>query len=153
MINHKNPLFVWGWDRISAPPPPPPPRDINRQTLRCQTVNLTDRTIFFLSDPDTHERFIYICFGCSKETSHWDGSFEHPQRMFGWEIRKIFFQYALLSRGLRFIVSKQKRPRWEATFGRLSHGSALFTNFTFVVQQPDSLISIAWNWREPNLHL
>ena len=22
MINHKNPLFVWGWDRKSAPPPP-----------------------------------------------------------------------------------------------------------------------------------
>ena len=23
-----------------------------------------------------------ICFGCSKEPSHWDGSFEYPQRMF-----------------------------------------------------------------------
>ena len=23
-----------------------------------------------------------ICFGCSKEPSHWDGSFEYPQHMF-----------------------------------------------------------------------
>ena len=31
-----------------------------------------------------------ICFGCSKEPSHWDGSFEYPQPMFGWWIRKLF---------------------------------------------------------------
>ena len=23
-----------------------------------------------------------ICFGCSKEPSHWDGSLEYPQHMF-----------------------------------------------------------------------
>ena len=23
-----------------------------------------------------------ICFGCTKEPSHWDGSFEYPQHMF-----------------------------------------------------------------------
>ena len=23
-----------------------------------------------------------MCFGCSKEPSHWDGSFEYPQHMF-----------------------------------------------------------------------
>ena len=42
----------------------------------------------------------YMCFGCSKEPSHWDGSFEHPQHMFWmWSI-KIIFQNALFSGGL-----------------------------------------------------
>ena len=41
-----------------------------------------------------------ICFGCSKEPSHRDGSFEHPQHSFGREIRKIIFWYAGLSGGL-----------------------------------------------------
>ena len=30
-----------------------------------------------------------ICFGCSKEPSHWEGSLEYPQFMFG--IRANFF--------------------------------------------------------------
>ena len=42
-----------------------------------------------------------MCFGCSKEPSHWDGSFEYSQHMFGWEIKKIIFQYAFFSGGLR----------------------------------------------------
>ena len=29
-----------------------------------------------------------ICFGCSKEPSHWDGSFEYPQHIF-WLRNKI----------------------------------------------------------------
>ena len=40
-----------------------------------------------------------MCFGCSKEPSHRDGSFEYPQHMF-WvrnKEKKIIFQYALLS--------------------------------------------------------
>ena len=36
-----------------------------------------------------------ICFGCSKEPSHWDGSFEYTQYMIGWEIRKSIFNYTL----------------------------------------------------------
>ena len=32
-----------------------------------------------------------ICFGCSKEPSHWDGSFEFPQHMFCLRNKKIFF--------------------------------------------------------------
>ena len=28
-----------------------------------------------------------MCFGCSKEPSHREGSFEYPQHMFGWEIK------------------------------------------------------------------
>ena len=31
---------------------------------------------YFLTDQ------LNICFGCSKEPSHWDGSFEYPQHMF-----------------------------------------------------------------------
>ena len=43
-----------------------------------------------------------MCFGCSQEPSHPDGSFEYPQHIcFGWEIRKILFSYALLSWGLK----------------------------------------------------
>ena len=32
-----------------------------------------------------------ICFGCSKEPSHWDGSFECPQYMFWLRNKKINF--------------------------------------------------------------
>ena len=32
-----------------------------------------------------------ICFGCSKEPSHWDGSFEYPQHMFWLRNKKISF--------------------------------------------------------------
>ena len=35
----------------------------------------------------------------------------------------------------------------------LSHGSVMFANFAFAVQKPDSPMSIAWNWREANMHL
>ena len=37
-----------------------------------------------------------ICFGCSKELSHPDGSFEYPQLRLWLKIRKLFFIYALL---------------------------------------------------------
>ena len=38
-----------------------------------------------------------ICFGCSKEPSHWDGSFEnyYPQHMFWFRNKKNIFRYAL----------------------------------------------------------
>ena len=41
-----------------------------------------------------------ICFGCSKEPSYWDGSFEYPQHMFWLRNKEKSFQYALLSGGL-----------------------------------------------------
>ena len=44
-----------------------------------------------------------ICFGCSKETSHWDGSFEYPQHVLV-EIRKLNFRYTLLTKVLSMIV-------------------------------------------------
>ena len=40
-----------------------------------------------------------ICFGCSKEPSHWDGSFECPQHIF-WLKNKLFFCYALFTKVL-----------------------------------------------------
>ena len=33
-----------------------------------------------------------ICFGCSKEPSHWDGSFVYPQHMFWLKNKKYTFQ-------------------------------------------------------------
>ena len=50
--------------------------------------------IIFLSNS------LNMCFGCSKELSHWDGSFEYPRYMFWLRIKKIIFSYALLSGGL-----------------------------------------------------
>ena len=41
-----------------------------------------------------------VCFGCSKEPSHSDGSFEYPQNMFWLRKRKLLFWYALLTKGL-----------------------------------------------------
>ena len=32
-----------------------------------------------------------MCFGCSKEPSHWDGTFEYPQHMFWLRNKKIKF--------------------------------------------------------------
>ena len=37
---------------------------------------------------------INVCFGCSKELSHRDGSFEYPQHMF-WLRSKIFFFFQI----------------------------------------------------------
>ena len=41
--------------------------------------------------------FLYIsfiiCFGCSKEPSHRDGSFEYPQHMFWLRNKKLLFDY------------------------------------------------------------
>ena len=43
-----------------------------------------------------------MCFGCSKEPSHRDSSFEYPQHMFWLRLRKIFFQLHTLSGGLSY---------------------------------------------------
>ena len=41
-----------------------------------------------------------MCFGCSKEPSHQDGSFEYPQHMFWVSNEENSSPYALLSGGL-----------------------------------------------------
>ena len=38
-----------------------------------------------------------------KEPSQWDGSFEYPQHILGWEIRKLIFWYALFTKGMVFL--------------------------------------------------
>ena len=40
--------------------------------------------------------FFNICSGCSKEPSHWDGSFEYPQHMFWLRNKKTNFQSCTL---------------------------------------------------------
>ena len=37
----------------------------------------------------------YICFGRSKEPSHWDGSFEYPQHMFRLRNKNSFWSHTL----------------------------------------------------------
>ena len=43
-----------------------------------------------------------VCFGCSKEPSHWDGSFEYPQHMFWLKNKKINFLLPTLNNILNF---------------------------------------------------
>ena len=54
-----------------------------------------------------------ICFGWSKELSHWDGSFEYPQHMF-WlrNKKKYIFCYALLTKVLHDLHI-QCRSKWK----------------------------------------
>ena len=45
-----------------------------------------------------------MCFGCTKEPSYRDGSFECSKHRFCLEIRKIMFSYALLSKKKLFVA-------------------------------------------------
>ena len=49
-----------------------------------------------------------MCFGCSKEPSHGDGSFENPQHMFWVRNKEIILSYALLS-GILYIWNVCKK--------------------------------------------
>ena len=52
-----------------------------------------------------------MCFGCSKEPSHQDGSFEYPQRMFWLRNEKKYFQLRTLiwgPEGLYFWLTNRK---------------------------------------------
>ena len=51
-----------------------------------------------------------MCFGCSKEPSHRDGSFEYPQHMFWFRNKKNNFSYALLSWGLIYAAFHMGLP-------------------------------------------
>ena len=62
-----------------------------------------------------------ICFGCSKEPSHGDGSFEYPQHMFWWRNRKLKFNYALFSSSLYddsfpVILRKELQTLWRGEY-------------------------------------
>ena len=50
-----------------------------------------------------------MCFGCSKELSDGDGSFEYPQEMFWMRNKENNFQYALLSGGLACAYASLER--------------------------------------------
>ena len=52
---------------------------------------------------------VNICFGCSKEPSHRDGSFEYPQHMFWLRNKKNSFKYVAISRGLFLEKNKKKQ--------------------------------------------
>ena len=60
--------------------------------------NLPKIVIFFLSIS------LNICFGCSKEPSHRDGSLEYPQHMFWLRDKKNNFQSCNLIWGLGFMI-------------------------------------------------
>ena len=72
-------------------------------------------------------------FGCSKEPSHRDGSFEYPQHMFWLGNKKMIFSYALLSGSLLStkisragsIISQQKHLLWTQ---KNSHLQIVFFN-------------------------
>ena len=46
-----------------------------------------------------------MCFVCSKEPSHRDGSFEYPHHMFWLRNKETNFSYALLSGGLKSLIN------------------------------------------------
>ena len=51
-----------------------------------------------------------MCFGCSKEPSHRDSSFEYPQHMFWLRNKKmIFFNYTLLSKSQKNVFPVSDR--------------------------------------------
>ena len=46
-----------------------------------------------------------MCFGCTKEPSNRDGSFEYSQHMFTLRNKKNNFQYAFISGGLKSVYT------------------------------------------------
>ena len=63
-------------------------QDQDKEKNECKIVNI----FLFIS--------FNICFGCSKELSHRDDTFEYPQHMFWLRSKKINFNYALFSNSL-----------------------------------------------------
>ena len=58
-----------------------------------------------------------MCFGCPKEPSYWEGSFEHPQHMFWLRNKKNNFQIYLEAVDhwrlfVRFLLIRQKIFMW-----------------------------------------
>ena len=65
---------------------------LDKQRFQRKIVN-----IFLLINFD-------ICFGCLKETSHLDISFEYPQHMFQLRNKKIIFCYTLITKARIFLL-------------------------------------------------
>ena len=62
-----------------------------------------------------------MCFVCSKEPSHGDGSFEYPQHMFWLRNKKINFSSALLSGGLKSLINIGDRCCVEGGYSSLRY--------------------------------
>ena len=80
---------------------------------------------------------INICFRCSKEPSHLDGSFEYPQHMFWLRNKKNNFWYALLTKGLQNSI-----PSFENSGIKAS--SQLIKVLSFYPPTESILITIDW---------
>ena len=90
-----------------------------------------------------------MCFGWSKEPSHWDGSFEHPQHMFWLKIRKLFFNYAVLSRILwqRCVILSVTtlRTKWQnltLSHQKLPLQSSFDVSMSYDKQNPTFVLSL-----------
>ena len=64
-----------------------------------------------------------MCFVCSKEPSHGDGSFEYPQHMFWLRNKKIYFSYALLSGGLKSLIDAVGRGGYSSLRYKVPYSS------------------------------
>ena len=58
-----------------------------------------------------------MCFGCLREPSHCESSFEYPQHMFWLRIKKIIFSYILLTLGL--VLFGQPMRYWNLSLSLL----------------------------------
>ena len=56
-----------------------------------------------------------MCFGCSKEPSHRDGSFEYPQHMFWLRNKEIFFGRHSYLKACNYISVENKKGRLRRT--------------------------------------
>ena len=101
-----------------------------------------------------------MCFGCSKEPSHWDGSFEYPQHMFwminkenNFPIRTLIWRPGVCNENLIFLFLNQniccgysKEPsQWDSSFEHPKHmfklmGMEIFTilRWIFCLSKPMS---------------
>ena len=76
-----------------------------------------------------------IYFGCSKEPSHWDGSFEYPKHMSWLRNKKLIFNFALLSRGLAGFALIEKCSMKIHVVPFCSHWKALVYPLTLCIQE------------------
>ena len=76
-----------------------------------------------------------MCFGHSKEPSHWDCLLITHNICFGWEIRKIIFKYTRLSGGLKISHSTYRISTGKVLkIGRAFEGSHFLISFLILYQ-------------------
>ena len=82
MHKYKSPLKSKRSSQTFRSIPSPGPDDLSGKAY-VQIRTFYERKIVIIFLPIN----LNMCFGCSKEPSHWDGSFKHPHHMF-WLINK-----------------------------------------------------------------